>query len=359
VRPGAGFFSGSGFEDLLNDPAFQNFFGRSSQRDVTVSSAPETFTVLPLPAEGRPADFSGAVGKFAVSTDLSQDKAGVGDPITLRTHVSGEGDFARVDAPVLHDGDGWKAYTPTSKFTAADEIGYRGEKTFEQPLVSTRPGERAVPETDFSWFDPATRRYEQAHTPPLTVAIAPAPAGSSLASMPPAASPGAAAPTGNGQAPAWRPDHPDRGAASSLTPHYFQPEFVALPPLLLVALSTAWLWIRQGERSAKTARSALAAPPSIESLANQMDGYAAAGDTESFFDTGRAALRRVLATKWGLAPTDVTAEEVISRLGSDSEISRAFLLADEATYSRLKLSAPDFQQWKRIVLRNVDDRVPT
>jgi hypothetical protein len=83
-RPGGGFFGGSGFEDLFNDAAFQNFFGTSTQRDVTVSSAPETFTVLPLPDEGRPADFSGAVGKFAISADLSQDKAGEGDPVTLR-----------------------------------------------------------------------------------------------------------------------------------------------------------------------------------------------------------------------------------------------------------------------------------
>ena len=89
-RPDGGFFNGSGFEDLFNDPAFQNFFGASTQRDVTVSSAPETFTVLPLPAEGRPEDFTGAVGKFAVSSELLQDRAGEGDPVTLRMRVTGE-----------------------------------------------------------------------------------------------------------------------------------------------------------------------------------------------------------------------------------------------------------------------------
>ena len=177
VRPGAGFFNGSGFEDLFDDPAFQSFFGRSVQRDVTVSSAPETFTVLPLPTEGRPADFGGAVGQFTVSSELSQEKVAEGDPLTLRMRVSGEGDFARVSSQMLHDGNGWKGYTPTAKFKPADDIGYRGEKIFEQPLIATQPGERTVPEVEFSWFDPSTRRYSEAHTESLHVAVAPSAAG--------------------------------------------------------------------------------------------------------------------------------------------------------------------------------------
>ena len=138
-------------------------------------------------------------------------------------------------------------------------------------------------------------------------------------------------------------------------PRYFQRVFMAVPPLLLVALSGAWFWMRQGERPVRAAR---AAPiePRIESLAAEMDGFAAAGDARSFFETARIALRRVLAVKWGLETTEVTADTVAARLGPDSEISRAFLLADEAAYSRLRMSTPDFQRWKRIVLRHVEGR---
>jgi hypothetical protein len=361
-RPDAGFFSGSGFEDLFNDPAFQNFFGTSTQRDVTVSSAPETFTVLALPTEGRPADFSGAVGKFTVSSDLSQDKAGVGDPITLRLHVSGEGNFERVSSDMLHDLDGWKTYTPTADFKPDDEIGYRGEKLFEQPVISIQPGERTVPEVHFSWFDPATRRYEEAQTEPLTVAITPAPAGSSMANTAAAAAGATSNLAGTEAPPAWRPDHPDNGGGrtSSLMPHYFQPAFMTVPPLIMIALSTAWFWMRRGERSAERARvEPYLVAPSVESLASEMDEYAAAGNAQSFFGAARKALCGTLALKWRVTSPEITTDEVVSRLGTDSEITRAFMLADEAAYSTLKLTPADYRQWKGVVLRNVEGGTPS
>jgi hypothetical protein len=67
----------------------------------------------------------------------------------------------------------------------------------------------------------------------------------------------------------------------------------------------------------------------------------------------------VLGLKWGVTPPEVTTNEVVSRLGSDSEITRAFMLADEAAYSTLKLTPPDFRQWKHVVLRNVDGEMPS
>jgi hypothetical protein len=350
ARPGAGFFNGTGFEELMDDPAFQNFFGRSAQRDVTVSSSPETFTVMPLPTEGRPDDFTGAVGNFSVSSDVSQEKAGEGDPITLRMHVSGEGDFGRVTSPMLRDGDGWKAYTPTAKFVPGDSIGYRGEKVFEQPLVSTQPGTRTLPEVHFSWFDPGTRRYQEAHTSPLTVQITPAPGGSSVAGAAPPSGTGPAL-AGNPRGIAWRPDHPDDGGGrvGSLMPRYFQPAFLAVPPLVVIALCTGWLWMRREERSLEPARVAPTLEP--ESLAGELDRHAAANDARSFFDTARMAMRQALAAKWALAPAAVTTEEVAARFGADNDIARAFMLADEAAYSSLQLTRKDFMQWRQVVLR--------
>jgi hypothetical protein len=67
----------------------------------------------------------------------------------------------------------------------------------------------------------------------------------------------------------------------------------------------------------------------------------------------------MLALKWGVTPPEVTTDEVVSSLGSDSEITRAFMLADEAAYSTLKMTPADFQRWQRIVLRNVDSEMPS
>jgi len=257
--------------------------------------------VLPLPDEGRPADFSGAVGKFAISADLSQDKAGEGDPVTLRMRVTGEGDFDRVSSSMLHDADGWKTYTPTVNFKPEDEIGYRGEKLFEQPLISLQPGTREVPEVHFSWFDPATRRYEQAHTEPLSVAITPAPAGGPLTSGPVSASSGAASnPAGTQAGQPWRPDHPDDGSGPHRDPDaaLLSAGISRVAALVLIALSTAWFWLRREEHQTRAVRVEPFMLPSVESLGTEMDQHAAAGDVQSFFGAARRALCAALASKW-------------------------------------------------------------
>ena len=63
--------SDSMLDDLLGDPFMQNLFGASITKNITVSSPEAAFTVLPLPTEGRPADFGGAVGSFKISPDIS------------------------------------------------------------------------------------------------------------------------------------------------------------------------------------------------------------------------------------------------------------------------------------------------
>jgi hypothetical protein len=153
----------------------------------------------------------------------------------------------------------------------------------------------------------------------------------------------------------WRPDHPDNGGGrtGTLTPHFFQPAYLALPPLVLIALSTAWFWLRREEQQTRAVRVEPFMLPSVESLGTEMDEYAAAGDVQSFFGAARRALCAALASKWGLTLPEVTTEEVVSRLGADNEIARTLLLADEAAYSNLKLTPLDFRQCKRIVLRNL------
>ena len=85
-------------EDQLGDPFMQHFFGATVKKDIKVASPPVELTVSALPAEGRPPDFSGAVGTFKIASDLSSAAAAAGEPLTLRLHVTGSGNFDRVDS---------------------------------------------------------------------------------------------------------------------------------------------------------------------------------------------------------------------------------------------------------------------
>jgi hypothetical protein len=353
TRPMAGLPGDSTFDDIFNDPIFQNFFGGMTEKDITVASAPTAFTVLALPIEGRPPGFRGAVGNFQISSDLSGTKVAAGDPLTLRFHVTGEGNFDRINGLMLSDVDHWKTYPSTSAFKPADDIGFRGEKIFEQPLIAAQPGTQTVPGLAFSYFDPKTRHYETAQTEPLSVTVSPALADSSVASTNRPAPSTGAAPSNTQTHVGLRPDHAEVGVAlASLRPLFWQPRFLVLPAGLVLAFSGAWFWLRRGERAAKDIIGA-SAPVQTEALLAQMETASICGNAGLFFNSARSALQRTLAERWHVAAETITLTDVDARLGADSDVRRIFALADETNYSGRRLETADLQRWKQIVLRQM------
>lgn len=360
ARPRAGSLGEASLDDLFNDPMFQNFFGATVEKDITVASAPTAFTVFALPTHDRPADFSGAVGNFSISSDVSDEKVAAGDPVTLRLRISGTGNFDRVTTPMLHDVEHWKTYAPTAKFKAEDDIGHRGEKTFEQPLIATRPGTQSLPALTFSWFDPNSRHYVIARTSPLDVAITagtPVSQGSSTASLALApANKTSASPAGDLDDNGLRPNQVYVGStAGSLMPHYYQPAYIAVPSLLLTAFSGAWFWLRRREQITLAESAKANEFPQTESLLASMEEARATGDTTRFFQNARLALRGALASKWQVDPASITLADVEARLGARSVTARVFKLADEAVYAGATLAPADFRWWKQLVLREISN----
>jgi hypothetical protein len=259
---------------------------------------------------------------------------------------------------MLHDVDHWKAYSPTSKFTPEDDIGHRGEKTFEQPLIATQEGTQTLPALTFSWFDPNSRRYVAASTSPLNVTVtagAPASQVNSQASL--------ASASGNQprRSPAaqrddlgLRPDQVDTGGSTdSLMPHYYQPAYIAVPSLLLAAFSGGWLWLRRREHLALAESARTNEFPQSDTLLASMQEARAAGDTIRFLRAARLALTGALASQWKVDPANVTPADVDARLGAHSVTSRVFKLTDEAAYAGARLSPTDFHWWTQLVLREI------
>jgi len=338
-------------EDALGDPFMQNFFGASVPKDITVASPPSDLTVLSLPAEGRPPDFSGAVGSFKIASDLSSAAAAAGDPLTLRMHVSGAGNFDRVDSTMLERLDTWKTYPPKSSFKPSDPVGYKGEKTFEQPLIASKPGVQTLPGMTFSYFDPATRRYETARSAPLAVTISPSLADTS--SSAPSASVAAAAATGTGTPAAppigLRPDHlaaAREAGQNSLSPLYLQPRFLALLSVLSLAFAGGWLGLRRRASDSNGSRSGRdrAVAQATHRAVMELQTAARAGNATRFFNAARTAL---LATVG--AGLDAEGEE----------IRQLFALADEANYSGDQPTTTEFERWIEIVRQRLRNGKPS
>jgi hypothetical protein len=317
----------------MGAPFLQSLYASIRPREVTVTSPTSDLKVLPLPSEGRPKDFTGAVGNFQVSSDIAPAHPAAGDPLTLRLHVSGTGNFDRVDSPMFSQLEHWKTYPPKSSFTKSDAVGYKGEKVFEQPLITAQSGEHTIPGLSLSYFNPNTRRYERAQTEAIRVAV-----GASLASS----SPGSLADAATLRR-GLRPDHPrSSGSVSDLKPLYFEPAFLAVPATLALLLAGSWFVVRPSPTRVNAQASAR--------LLVQLNAAAKAGHSASFFELARETLLQTFVTRWGVTRDEVTPAEFASRLGTAAaEVERLWALADEALYSKYEPGTTEFQHWLALI----------
>lgn len=152
------------FDDVFNDPFFS-----TTQEFKTKAEAVE-LTVKSLPQNGKPADFSGAVGNFQFSAEGSPKQVKIGDPVTMKLRISGRGNFDRVNVPQLSDLAGWRTYPPSNTFQADDPVNYSGTKTFEMAVIPETK-KSAMPVFHFSYFDPVAEKYVTLKSEPAALTV--------------------------------------------------------------------------------------------------------------------------------------------------------------------------------------------
>ena len=143
--------------------------GQSAQ-SVTVRSEAVAIEVLPLPRKGRPADFSGAVGRFALDVEALPASVPVGDPVTLRVEVRGQGNVSALNFEALEELPGFEVYEPRVETSESVESGfYGGSRTFEYILIPKRGGHLEIPALRLSYFDPHSASYQAANSTPIRI----------------------------------------------------------------------------------------------------------------------------------------------------------------------------------------------
>lgn len=154
----------------------RDFFGfaRYSVRAVEPVSAPVEVNVLPLPTNNVPAGFNGALGTYTLAVEVSPTNVAVGDPITLKIQIEGQGPLENLPAPALEGWKDFKAYPPSSNVRIVDPLQMRGVKLFEQVVVPQRADLPQLPELTFTFFDPAQREYRTVRHAPVPLTVRPA-----------------------------------------------------------------------------------------------------------------------------------------------------------------------------------------
>ena len=145
------------FDDFFNDP----FFNRNVRNiKKTLRSKTIIIHVKPLPQEGKPVDFSGAVGSFSFNTGINQTRLTTNDALTLDVTISGRGNIELIDAPKIQWPSDFDAYDPkvTAKINTSS-FGVSGRKKFEFTAIPRNPGDFVIPPIKFSFFNPEDNKY--------------------------------------------------------------------------------------------------------------------------------------------------------------------------------------------------------
>lgn len=140
-------------------------------RPISLRADAQKLQVLPLPEQGRPPEFNGAIGRFSLSVVAGPTNVAVGDPVTVRVQIRGRGALDALKLPEQPDWQAFKTYPPTENVQTSDPLGLEGVKTFELIVVPQSAGIRALPPLRFAYFDPESRTYRQLASEPIPLQV--------------------------------------------------------------------------------------------------------------------------------------------------------------------------------------------
>jgi hypothetical protein len=133
----------------------------------------QRIVVLPLPAAGKPADFSGIVAQdLRVSIEADKQVAQVGEPINVTIEINGIGNIKTIASPGLAESEKYKIYESGSKSdTFKKDYVVSGRAQYDFVVIPQVEGKWSIPAVELSYFDPAAKSYRTAtsHSVPLEV----------------------------------------------------------------------------------------------------------------------------------------------------------------------------------------------
>ncbi len=156
---------------LLKQQTANSFFSSFKKYPIELKSNQLNINALPLPS-GKPANFSGGIGRFQIQVTGQPNEVLQGEPITLRLTVTGNGNLQTLSAPQLSNVQGLKVYDAQKKNPAKGETG---QIHFEQVVIPIEPEVKKIGPFQLSYFDPYQGRYRQAVAEAIPVKVKPNP----------------------------------------------------------------------------------------------------------------------------------------------------------------------------------------
>lgn len=157
---------------LMPNTRRRSFFDEAYIQATKTLQAPSvTIHVQPLPS-GKPAGYSGGVGRFTLTGSVSDTTLATNDAVTLKIEIKGAGNMKLLKTPAIDWPEGFEAYDPkvTNSFKTTAS-GISGTKSVEYLAIARNSGTYVLPPVTFAYFDTEAGEYRTLRTREYTLRV--------------------------------------------------------------------------------------------------------------------------------------------------------------------------------------------
>jgi hypothetical protein len=327
-------------------------------KPVVLKSKPIEIEVLPLPEMGKPTNFSGTVGNYKLDVKADKNQVEVGQPITIKTKISGIGNIKSVGEPAMADMPDFRSYSSgSSENVSKDNYQVQGVKTYEQVLIPKKAGKYTIPPVEFTFFDPRTKNYQTLKSEPILLSVLP---------------PAQASPTEIAQFSKQeigksvkdiRYIKLSAGKLENQGGHlYKNPLFLLLQLVPLLAFALSWRYQKEKERQnsdigyARQRRANKLAKKRLDRAKKLIT----AGNSPDFYCEVSRALLQYLGDKLNLSAHGLTKDRIASELivkgVKEEEINKLLKLLDSCDFARFAPGSSSPEEMNEF-LRQAEDTI--
>ncbi|TYA74343.1 BatD family protein [Seonamhaeicola marinus] len=143
----------------------------------TVSAGKRVITVKPLPEEGKPVDFTGAVGDFNLDVSASKTELDATESLQVKVNVKGKGNLKLFKLPKISLPSSLEVYEPEhSEKVRTNLSGMSGSISDSYTVVPQFKGKYPIPSISFSYFDLKTKSYKRLSSEEIVINVLNGPA---------------------------------------------------------------------------------------------------------------------------------------------------------------------------------------
>ena len=137
-----------------------------------VSAGAKTINVKALPEAGKPADFSGAVGRFAFKVTPSKTNIKSGESLDLDVSVSGTGNLKLFTLPKPIVPTALEMYDPVhSEQVSTPLSGMTGKISDKYAIIPHYKGKYPIKPMTFTYFDLGSQSYKTVTSPEIMINV--------------------------------------------------------------------------------------------------------------------------------------------------------------------------------------------